>query len=105
MSPWFEAFHVFKVFVANPNKSPQVLSILLKNREKLAGYLANFQNDREDEQFSEVGWAVQLETRVERAWFQRFYFIIHITFIEPQGASHGELNQPSPCAGKYDGLL
>eukprot|EP00740_Mantoniella_antarctica_P012306 CAMPEP_0181366782 /NCGR_PEP_ID=MMETSP1106-20121128/10923_1 /TAXON_ID=81844 /ORGANISM="Mantoniella antarctica, Strain SL-175" /LENGTH=354 /DNA_ID=CAMNT_0023482225 /DNA_START=379 /DNA_END=1439 /DNA_ORIENTATION=+ len=47
----FEAFHVFKVFVANPNKPPAVLSILMKNREKMIGYLANFQNDREDEQF------------------------------------------------------
>ena len=49
----FEAFHVFKVFVANPNKPPAVLSILLKNREKMIGYLANFQKDREDEQFVE----------------------------------------------------
>ena len=49
----FEAFHVFKVFVANPNKPPAVLSILMKNREKMIGYLANFQNDREDEQFIE----------------------------------------------------
>lgn len=49
----FEAFHVFKVFVANPNKPPAVLSILMKNREKMIGYLANFLNDREDEQFIE----------------------------------------------------
>eukprot|EP00227_Mantoniella_beaufortii_P015604 CAMPEP_0197580178 /NCGR_PEP_ID=MMETSP1326-20131121/4039_1 /TAXON_ID=1155430 /ORGANISM="Genus nov. species nov., Strain RCC2288" /LENGTH=354 /DNA_ID=CAMNT_0043143861 /DNA_START=153 /DNA_END=1217 /DNA_ORIENTATION=- len=49
----FEAFHVFKVFVANPNKPPPVLSILMKNREKMIGYLSNFQNDREDEQFIE----------------------------------------------------
>ena len=49
----FEAFHVFKVFVANPQKPPPVVAILKKNREKLMGYLANFQNDREDEQFAE----------------------------------------------------
>lgn len=49
----FEAFHVFKVFVANPNKPAAVMSILMKNREKMIGYLANFQNDREDEQFIE----------------------------------------------------
>ena len=49
----FEAFHVFKVFVANPNKSEQITQILLKNREKLMNYLAAFQNDREDEQFAE----------------------------------------------------
>lgn len=49
----FEAFHVFKVFVANPNKPAPVRSILSMNREKMTGYLANFQNDREDEQFTE----------------------------------------------------
>ena len=49
----FEAFHVFKVFVANPNKPAPVRSILSMNREKMIGYLANFQNDREDEQFTE----------------------------------------------------
>eukprot|EP00479_Gromia_sphaerica_P004180 TRINITY_DN1492_c0_g1_i2.p2 TRINITY_DN1492_c0_g1~~TRINITY_DN1492_c0_g1_i2.p2 ORF type:complete len:113 (+),score=13.79 TRINITY_DN1492_c0_g1_i2:393-731(+) len=29
----FEAFHVFKVFVANPKKSKAVLEILYRNRE------------------------------------------------------------------------
>eukprot|EP00800_Vazella_pourtalesii_P012113 TRINITY_DN287_c0_g3_i1.p1 TRINITY_DN287_c0_g3~~TRINITY_DN287_c0_g3_i1.p1 ORF type:complete len:336 (+),score=82.48 TRINITY_DN287_c0_g3_i1:66-1073(+) len=50
----FEAFHVFKVFVANPNKSQPVGSILLKNRDKLVEFLSRFQTDRsEDEQFNE----------------------------------------------------
>nr|XP_032835056.1 calcium-binding protein 39-like isoform X1 [Petromyzon marinus] len=48
----FEAFHVFKVFVANPNKAPPILDILLKNQAKLVEFLAAFQVDRtEDEQF------------------------------------------------------
>ena len=37
-------------------QAPEVdtrVAILKKNREKLMGYLANFQNDREDEQFAE----------------------------------------------------
>ena len=42
----FEAFHVFKVFVANPNKAKPVADILRKNREKLISYLQQFQNDR-----------------------------------------------------------
>ena len=46
-------YRYIKVFVANPNKPAAVLSILMKNREKMIGYLANFQNDREDEQFIE----------------------------------------------------
>jgi len=46
----FEAFHVFKVFVANPNKSKQVLDILVKNKEKLESFLTNFHNDRNDDQ-------------------------------------------------------
>ncbi|KAG7457057.1 hypothetical protein MATL_G00242490 [Megalops atlanticus] len=50
----FEAFHVFKVFVANPNKTQPVLDILLKNQTKLIEFLSKFQNDRtEDEQFNE----------------------------------------------------
>ncbi|KAJ1510187.1 hypothetical protein HMI54_014743 [Coelomomyces lativittatus] len=42
----FEAFHVFKIFVANPNKSKSVSDILLKNREKLLQYLSNFHSDK-----------------------------------------------------------
>ncbi|KAF8586773.1 mo25 protein [Ramaria rubella] len=49
----FEAFHVFKVFVANPKKPPQIESILRRNKEKLLTFLKGFHNDKEDEQFSD----------------------------------------------------
>lgn len=50
----FEAFHVFKVFVANPNKPQQVVDILVNNKEKLLNYLENFHTEKdEDEQFKE----------------------------------------------------
>lgn len=50
----FEAFHVFKVFVANPNKPKAILDILLRNREKLVDFLTKFHTDRsEDEQFND----------------------------------------------------
>ncbi|KXN85887.1 Calcium-binding protein 39 [Leucoagaricus sp. SymC.cos] len=49
----FEAFHVFKVFVANPKKPPQIESILRRNKEKLLVFLRNFHNDKEDEQFTD----------------------------------------------------
>jgi len=50
----FEAFHVFKVFVANPHKTPPILDILLKNKDKLVDFLTNFHTDRtEDEQFND----------------------------------------------------
>ncbi|KAG2216506.1 hypothetical protein INT45_013084 [Circinella minor] len=50
----FEAFHVFKVFVANPNKNKPILDILIKNQEKLVVFLNNFHNDRQDdEQFND----------------------------------------------------
>lgn len=42
----FEAFHGFKVFVANPNKTKQVQDILVKNQDKLLKFLADFHNDR-----------------------------------------------------------
>ncbi|KAI0300524.1 mo25 protein [Multifurca ochricompacta] len=47
----FEAFHVFKVFVANPKKPPQIEAILRRNKEKLLVFLKNFHNDKDDEQF------------------------------------------------------
>ncbi|EPQ51339.1 Mo25-like protein [Gloeophyllum trabeum ATCC 11539] len=49
----FEAFHVFKVFVANPKKPPQIEAILRRNKEKLLAFLKNFHNDKEDEQFTD----------------------------------------------------
>jgi len=49
----FEAFHVFKVFVANPNKAEPILSILIMNKEKLVSFLNNFHNDKDEEQFND----------------------------------------------------
>ena len=50
----FEAFHVFKVFVANPNKPKPILDILLRNQDKLVEFLSKFHADRtEDEQFND----------------------------------------------------
>merc|ERR1712182_75993 len=34
-----EAFHVFKLFVANPKKPPEVTQILAMNRDKLLDFL------------------------------------------------------------------
>ncbi|KAF8511449.1 Mo25-like protein [Gautieria morchelliformis] len=42
----FEAFHVFKVFVANPKKPPQIDSTLRRNKDKLLAFLKGFHNDR-----------------------------------------------------------
>lgn len=47
----FEAFHVFKIFVANPKKSPGVQLLLYSNKDKLLRYLEEFQMERDDEQF------------------------------------------------------
>lgn len=48
----YEGFHVFKVFVANPNKSVAVQRILISNRDKLLRFLPTFLEDRtEDDQF------------------------------------------------------
>jgi len=49
----FEAFHVFKVFVANPNKTKPVLEILQKNKDRLIAFLTQFHNDKEEEQFND----------------------------------------------------
>jgi calcium binding protein 39 len=48
----YEGFHVFKVFVANPNKSQSVQRILVGNRERLLRFLPGFLDDRtDDDQF------------------------------------------------------
>lgn len=45
----YEAFHIFKVFVANPNKSEEVRRIFVMNREKLLRFLPGFLESRGDE--------------------------------------------------------
>ena len=49
----YEAFHVFKIFVANPHKDGRVLDVLLRNQERLIAFMRDFQNERADEQFIE----------------------------------------------------
>merc|ERR1719242_2745562 len=50
-----EAFHIFKVFVANPKKARDIHIVLWKNKEKLIQFLTNFlpEKAKEDEQFAE----------------------------------------------------
>lgn len=50
-----DAFHVFKVFVANPNKIPEVEKILRDNSQKLCAYLETLHYDKEasDPQFAD----------------------------------------------------
>lgn len=50
----FEAFHVFKLFIANPNKEQPIKEIIRANNKKLIQFLKAFQEDRtEDQQFLE----------------------------------------------------
>jgi calcium binding protein 39 len=43
-----DAFHVFKVFVANPNKPPEIVQILKDNKVKLCKYLTTLHKDKEE---------------------------------------------------------
>ena len=49
----YEAFHVFKIFVANPRKDATVLELLQRNQDRLLTFLASFLTQREasDENF------------------------------------------------------
>jgi calcium binding protein 39 len=49
----FEAFHVFKIFVANPHKPEPILKILRRNKQLLHDFLTTFHNDNDDEQFTD----------------------------------------------------
>ncbi|KAL5575892.1 hypothetical protein UlMin_017591 [Ulmus minor] len=46
-----DAFHVFKLFPANEHKPPDIVGILVANREKLIRLFADLKPDKEDEQF------------------------------------------------------
>ncbi|KAL3319193.1 Calcium-binding protein 39 [Cichlidogyrus casuarinus] len=45
----FEAFHVFKSFLANMNKPDDIQAILYSNRSQLIEFLGSFQTDRTDD--------------------------------------------------------
>lgn len=50
----FEAFHVFKIFVANPQKPPRIQQILYRNKDKLIKLLETLRAKRpDDKQFLE----------------------------------------------------
>ncbi|KAK3671827.1 Hym1p [Recurvomyces mirabilis] len=57
----YEAFHVFKIFAANPNKSFEVQKFLVMNKQRLLKFLPRFLEERtEDEQFcDEKAWLVK----------------------------------------------
>ena len=62
----FEAFQIFKIFVANPNKEEEILVILYKNKEKLVSFLRAFQTERDCAQFSdEKGLLIDALVRIE----------------------------------------
>jgi calcium binding protein 39 len=66
----FEAFHVFKVFVANPHKTRPVVDVLLNNRDKLLAYLEGFQTER-GEARGQRGRVGPLAGRAAVAWRRR----------------------------------
>ncbi len=77
----YEAFHVFKVFVANPRKPKDVVKILYHNKAKLVAYLGGFHKDKEtDEQFKDEK---ELVIRTLEA-----------LEMEDEGAGKGEAPQP-----------
>jgi len=43
-----EVFHVFKIIVANPNKSKPVIEILVRNKEKLIEFWKKFRKESKD---------------------------------------------------------
>ncbi len=49
-----EAYHIFKIFVADPHKQKSINIILWKNKHRLIHFLTNFHNDKagENEQFA-----------------------------------------------------
>lgn len=77
-----EAFDIFKVFVANPNKAPAVLEILCKNKLKILNFLNTFTSERKDD---------------DRFREEKAYVIKQITNL-PAKASHGPPSSIQPPA-------
>ncbi|TMW56259.1 hypothetical protein Poli38472_008907 [Pythium oligandrum] len=48
-----DAFHVFKIFVANPNKSPEVAQLLVRNRDKLLTFIREFGKTESNREFQQ----------------------------------------------------
>ena len=75
----YEAFHVFKIFIANPSKSRPVQDILFRNKTRLLTFLSSFQLDRSgDESFLE----------------ERAYLVRQIEALDPP-LSTNEPDEPS----------
>jgi len=91
----YEGFHIFKVFVANPNKSPGVLRILVNNKEKLLKFLPGFLEDRKDD--------VQFED--EKAYLVRMIGALPSQAqlgaqqVAQQGQGHGQQQQQQQGQG------
>ena len=76
----FEAFHVFKVFVANPQKPSEIVSILFKNKDKLIAYLENFHSDKDDAQFAEEKQLIiQTLAELEAPAVRIIYYLLFTT--------------------------
>ncbi|KAL7483341.1 hypothetical protein ACHAW6_009008 [Cyclotella cf. meneghiniana] len=67
-----DAFQVFKIFVANPAKPPEVAKILFDNKVKLIKYLEGLHKEREksDEQFRDEKGLV-MNTLEDLEWVER----------------------------------
>ncbi|KAL0213186.1 hypothetical protein RCL1_006812 [Eukaryota sp. TZLM3-RCL] len=50
----FEAFHVFKIFVANPNKPEPIANVLSRNSSRLVKFLGNFHCEGDEQLEEEV---------------------------------------------------
>ncbi len=101
----YEAFHVFKVFVANPEKTPEVTMILKQNSEKLIVYLLNFLPER-------GRWMDRRVTRRQRAAVRGGKETAHLDAEETVFCTGAALTLPCVCScaiarcllGKENGL-
>eukprot|EP00913_Durusdinium_trenchii_P024103 g22636.t1 len=69
-----EAFHVFKIFVANPSRPPRVQAILFKNKERLVNLLKELTPHRsDDKQFLEDMKTVLAKLEDRQQCLPRFF--------------------------------
>lgn len=76
------AFYVFKLFAANPNKPSDIVNILVANKSKLLGLLADLSTDKEDEEFDVDKAQIMAEiASLEPKDFAEAEFMVQCWFI------------------------
>ena len=76
-----------QVFVANPNKTPAIVTILVSNRDKLLKYLGDFHTDKGSRTWFRSSRCVKTVARFEQGVLVRKQGVMHLRGTDSMSAS------------------